>query len=91
MKTKDGDSRTGLFKSTWTPGGVLLSKTVVDGDKDGGFWVKAVNLSDENVMLFKNQKVGNLTDIVALLCLTFQMICIKGTLKTSVLTCRAVT
>jgi len=38
----------------------LLSKTVVDGDKDGG----SVNLSDENVMLFKNQKVGILTDIV---------------------------
>ena len=43
---------------------MLLSKTVVDGEKDGGFWVKAVNLSDENVMLFKNQKVGILTDIV---------------------------
>ena len=43
---------------------MLLSKTVVDGDKDGGFWVKAVNLSDENVMLFKNQKVGILTDII---------------------------
>ena len=39
---------------------MLLSKTVVDGDKDGG----SVNLSDENVMLFKNQKVGILTDIV---------------------------
>ena len=34
-KTKYGDSRTGLFESTRTPSGVLLSKTVVDGDKDG--------------------------------------------------------
>ena len=40
-----------------------MSKTVVDSDKNGGFWVKAVNLSDENVMLFKNQKVGIVTDI----------------------------
>lgn len=63
MKTKDGDSRTGLFESTRAPGGVLMSKTVVVGDKEGGFWVKAVNLSDENVMLFKNQKVGILSDI----------------------------
>lgn len=39
-KTKDAESRTGLFESTRTPGGVLLSKAVVDGDKDGGFWVK---------------------------------------------------
>lgn len=63
VKTKDRDSRTGLFESTRTPGGVLMSKTVVDGDKEGGFWVKAVNLSDENVMLFKNQKVGIPSDI----------------------------
>ena len=63
MRTKDGDSRTGLFESTRAPGGVLMSKTVVDSDKNGGFWVKAVNLSDENVMLFKNQKVGIVTDI----------------------------
>ena len=60
MRTKDGDSRTGLHES---PGEVLMLKTVVDGDKNGGFWVKAVNLSDENVMLFKNQKVGIVTDI----------------------------
>ncbi|KAJ7365130.1 hypothetical protein OS493_007779 [Desmophyllum pertusum] len=63
MRTKDGDSRAGLFESKRTPGGVLMSKTVVDGDKKGGFWVKAVNLSDENVTLFKNQKIGILTDI----------------------------
>jgi len=63
MWTKDGDSRTGLFESTRAPGGVLLSKTVVDGDKNGGFWVKAVNLSDKTVMMFKNQKVGILSDI----------------------------
>ena len=41
-----------------------MTKTVVDSDKSGGFWVKAVNLSDETVMLFKNQKVGIITDIV---------------------------
>ena len=64
MKTKYGDSRTGLFESTRTPGEVLFSKTVVDGDKDGGFWVKAVKLSDENVMLFNNPKIGILIDIV---------------------------
>ena len=104
MKTKDGDSRTGLFESTRTPGGVLLSKTVVDGDKAGGFWVKAVNLSDENVMLFKNQKVGILTDIVDCSvplntssgtdCPTVSYVSDdlhKKTLKTSVLTCWAVT
>ena len=104
MKTKDGDSRTGLFESTRTPGGVLLSKTVVDGEKDGGFWVKAVNLSDENVMLFKNQKVGILTDIVDCSvplntssgtdCPTVSYVSDdlhKKTLKTSVLTCWAVT
>jgi len=41
-----------------------MTKTVVDSDKSGGFWVKAVNLSDETVMLFKNQKVGVITDII---------------------------
>ena len=35
MKTEDGDSRTGLYEPTRTPGGVLMSKTVVDGDKEG--------------------------------------------------------
>jgi len=63
VQTKDGDSGTGLFWSTRTPGGVLMTKTVIDGEKNGGFWAKAVNLSDENVMLFKNQKVGILIDI----------------------------
>ncbi|KAJ7390418.1 hypothetical protein OS493_025117 [Desmophyllum pertusum] len=58
MRTKDGDSRAGLFESTKDPRcGVLMSKTVVDGDKKGGFWVKAVNLSDENVTLFKTRKL----------------------------------
>ena len=33
MRTKDRDSRTGLFESTRAPGGVLMSKTVVDSDK----------------------------------------------------------
>ena len=39
MRTKDGDCRVGLFESTRTPGGVLMTKTVVDSDKSGGFWV----------------------------------------------------
>ena len=43
MKTEDGDSRTGLLEST-SPGGMLMSKTFVAGDKEGGFWVKAVKL-----------------------------------------------
>ena len=64
MRTKDGDCRVGLFESTRTPGGVLMTKTVVDSDRSGGFGVKAVNLSDETVMLFKNQKVRIITDIV---------------------------
>lgn len=38
MRTKDGDSSTGLFESTRTPGGILMSKTVVDGDRNGAFW-----------------------------------------------------
>jgi len=63
MRTEDGDSRTGLYEPTRTPGGLLMSKTVVDGVKEGRFWVKAVNLSDENAMLFKTQKVGILSSI----------------------------
>ena len=59
-----GTVELGCLNPQGPPGGVLLSTTVVDGDKHGGFWAKAVNLSDENVMLFKNQKVGILTDIV---------------------------
>ncbi|PFX12147.1 Retrovirus-related Pol polyprotein from transposon 17.6 [Stylophora pistillata] len=63
MRTKDRDCRGGFFESTRAPGGVLITKTVVDSDKNGRFWVKAVNLSDESVTLFKNQKVGIITDI----------------------------
>ena len=40
-----------------------MSTMAVDGDKDGCFWLKAVNLSDQNMMLFKNQKVEIVTDI----------------------------
>ena len=52
--------RTCLFESIRTPGWVLMTKTVVDSDKNAAFWVKGVNLSDESVMpfMFKNQKVG---------------------------------
>ena len=32
MRTKDRDCMVGLFESTRTPGGVLMTKTVVDSD-----------------------------------------------------------
>ena len=38
MRTKDRDSRVGLFDSTRAPGGVVMTKTVFDSDKCGGFW-----------------------------------------------------
>ena len=63
MKTKSKDSRSGLFESTRTPGGVLMTKTLVYTKENGGFWVKAVNLSSSPVTLFKNQKVGRLVDV----------------------------
>ena len=56
MRTKDRTSRDGIFESCKTPGGVLLTKTVVQPSKDGSFLVKAVNLNFQNVTLFKNQK-----------------------------------
>ena len=63
MRTKDRTSRDGIFESCKTPGGVLLTKTVVQPSKDGSFLVKAVNLNFQNVTLFKNQKIGKLSDI----------------------------
>jgi hypothetical protein len=49
MRTKDRISRDGLFESCKTPGGVLLTKTVVQPSKDGSFLFKAVNLNFQNV------------------------------------------
>ncbi len=46
-----------------TPGGVLLSKTAVQGGKDGSFWVKAVNLTSNSVTIFKNQRTGTISEI----------------------------
>jgi hypothetical protein len=63
MRTKDRTSRDGIFESCKTPGGVLLTKTVVQPSKDGSFLVKAVNLNFQNVTLFKNKKIGKLSDI----------------------------
>lgn len=63
MRCKDKVNRTGLFESTRTPGGVLLSKTMVTGTQHGNFWVKGVNLTDSPVTLFKNQKVGIVTEV----------------------------
>jgi hypothetical protein len=42
MRTKDRNCKSGLFEPTKTPGGVLLSKTAVEGGKDGSFGVQAV-------------------------------------------------
>ena len=44
-------------KSTRTSGGVLMSKTVVDTDKEGHFGVNAVSLSNENVMQLRTRKL----------------------------------
>lgn len=63
LRCKDRVTRTGLFESTRTPGGVLLSKTVVNCNHDGDFWVKAVNLTDLPITLFKNQKLGIVTEV----------------------------
>ena len=51
------------FESSKTPGGVLLAKTVLQPSKDGCFMVKAVNLNFRNVTLFKNKKIGKLSEI----------------------------
>ena len=55
--------KSGLFEPTTTPGGVLLSKTVVQGGKDGCFRVKAVNLTANSVTIFKNQRTGIISQI----------------------------
>ncbi len=52
-----------MFESCKTPGGVLLTKTVVQPSNDGSFFVKAVNLNYQNVTLFKNKKNGTLSGI----------------------------
>ena len=64
MQTKDKSCQSGLFEPTKTPGGVLISKTAVNGGKDGSFWVRAVNLTSETVTIYKNQKTGIISDIV---------------------------
>ena len=61
MRTKDKSCKCGLFEPTKTPGGVLLSKTAVQGGKDGCFWVKAVNLTA--ITIFKNQRTGIISQI----------------------------
>ena len=63
MRTRDRTSQGGMFECCKTPGGVLLTKTVVQPSKDGSFFVKAVNLNYQNVTLFKNQKIGTLSSI----------------------------
>ncbi|CAB4021070.1 Hypothetical predicted protein [Paramuricea clavata] len=56
MRTKDKSCKSGLFEPTKTPGGVLLSKTAVEGGKDGSFWVRAVNLTSNPVTLLQKSK-----------------------------------
>ena len=63
MRTKDRSCKSGLFEPTKTPGGVLLSKTAVEGGKDGSFWVRAVNLTSNPVTLYKNQRTGIISEI----------------------------
>jgi hypothetical protein len=63
MRTKDKSCKSGLFEPTKTPGGVLLSKTAVEGGKDGSFWVQAVNLTSNPVTLYKNQRTGIISEI----------------------------
>ena len=63
MRTKDKSCKCGLFEPTKTPGGVLLSKTAVQGEKDGCFGVKAVNLTANSVTIFKNQRTGTISQI----------------------------
>ena len=63
LRTKDKSCKNGVFEPTKTPGGVLLSKTAVQGGKDGSFWVKAVNLTSSSVTIFKNQRTGTISEI----------------------------
>ena len=44
-------------------GGVLLSKTAVEGGKDGSFWVRAVNFTSNHVTLYKTQRTGIISEI----------------------------
>ena len=63
IRTKYKSCKCGLFEPTKTPDGVLLSKTAVQGGKDGCFWVKAVNLTPNSVTIFKNQRTGIISQI----------------------------
>ena len=63
MRTKDKSCKGGLFEPTKTPGGILMSKTAVQGGKDGSFWVRAVNLTSDPVTIFKNQRTGVLSEV----------------------------
>ena len=63
MRTKDNSSKGGLFEPTKTPGGILMSKTAVQGGKDFSFWVRAVNLTPDPVTIFKNQITGVLSEV----------------------------
>ena len=45
------------------PGGVLLSKTAVEGGKDESFGIRAVNLTSNPVTLYKNQRTGIISEI----------------------------
>ena len=60
MRSKE--KKSGLFESTRAPIGVLLTKTMVDSS-DCNFWVKAVNLTETSVMLYKNQRAGVNTEV----------------------------
>ena len=63
LRTKDKSCKNGVFEPTTTPGGVLLSKTAVQGGKDGSFWVKAVNLTSNSVTIYSYQRTGTISEI----------------------------
>ena len=63
MRSKDKSCKSGLFEPTKTPGGVLLSKTAVEGGKDESLGVRAVNLTSHPVTLYKNQRTGIISEI----------------------------
>lgn len=56
-----------MSKITWWDIVILLTKTVVQPHKNDSFMVNAVNLSFRNVAIFKNQKIGKLSEIVDVL------------------------
>ena len=59
MRSKDKLSTdTGIFE-----GGVLFSKSVNNGDQHGQFWARAVNLTNETLNIFKNQRVGTISSV----------------------------